>query len=78
MRLFDREHGTYATPKNAERKLKNEIAKNGDSIEDYHWHIGVTSEGRFYPVATHCMPRAGSGLTRGGHLWLAHHGVAVC
>ena len=75
MRLFERNTTTYATPINAERKLKNELAKRGELLEDYNWLIGVNDEGRFYPVVNYCSPRVGK--NSGGHLWLAFHGVCV-
>ena len=56
MRLFDNlKEGTYATQANAIKKIEKVL---GEALEEHVWFIGVTSEGRFYPVV--CGNRKGN------------------
>jgi len=57
----------YATRENAVKKLQQVL---GDNMHLYHWHVGVTPAGRFYPVVH------GSN-TREGFVHLAHSGICV-
>ena len=66
MKIFENIKG-YANAKNAEKKLRDVL---GDRIDDYAWHIGVNSNGRFYPVVS-CITQAGA------IGWLAHSGICV-
>ena len=66
MRLFESSQ-TYKTQDGAIKKLKKEVGE--ELLDRFHWHIGVTSEGRFYPVVT--------GSESGAYAYLASYGVCV-
>ena len=65
MKIFENVKG-YANAKNAEKKLRDVL---GDRIDDYNWHIGVNSSGRFFPVV--------SSVNSGDIGWLCHAGICV-
>lgn len=67
MKLFDTIKG-YATPQNAEKKLRNEV---GNNLEDMHWVIAINTEGRYVPIVTG-WPSNPQGLCS-----LVHCGICV-
>jgi len=48
MQLFKDNDTTFATRKAAIAKLERHV----DDLANYHWHIAVNEEGRFFPVVS--------------------------